>query len=177
MFLQKKDILCMTAQAEGYGAKEAEYHGAGTYLGNFVEGLARNYWEPYEACQSGSQTCSNSKLYQFLSGYQPWWDGSKSPAERATYLAGYLGADTYRTELEADVRDIVDYRTAEKKGWTTGKIGNRPWQWHNMVRPPNSGEALGYIYWSNGYGNYFWLLTADQDWYFKKYIKPIEYPY
>ncbi|GAB4580823.1 MAG: hypothetical protein Fur0022_35660 [Anaerolineales bacterium] len=166
-----EEILYMTAQAEGYGAKGEDYHGSGTFEVNFIEGLARSYWEPYEACESGSSTCSTSKLYKFLSGYQPWWDSSKSPAERADYLLEYMNRDSYRKDLESQVDRILDEEYAGSQGWTHGMVGNQPWQWHNWWWKPTSGEALGWIYFPGAYGDYFWIMTADQTAYFQACIK------
>jgi RHS repeat-associated protein len=168
-----EEILYMTAQTEGYSNKGAEYHGSGTYAGNFVEGLARNYYQPYKACNIGSWTCTESKLYKFMSGYQPWIDKNKSPYKRATDLIDKgLNNDNYGTDLNTSVAQITNIAYARTQHWTDGIFGDQPWQWYNWVRPPEPGEALGWIYVTNFYGNYFWIMTADQTWNFQHEIKP-----
>jgi hypothetical protein len=165
-----KQILYMTAQAEGYST-------SGVYQDAFVEGLARNFYQPYQSCINGSPTCTTNKLYKFLSGYQPWWDGSKSSTDRASDLLGQLANDSSKTDLEADIKDILNYDTASDRGWNLGKIPNRPWQWSNYWRPPESGEAIGYIATpKNIYGAFWWIMTDDQNTKFNKDIKPIQVP-
>jgi len=166
-----EQILYMTAQTEGYSNKESTYYGSGTFEGSFLEGLARNYYQPYEACNRGSPTCTESKLYKFMSGYQPWFDSYKSVNERATYLR-YSGMnnDTFRSDLELATSNITNPDYARFQGWMTGMWKGEPWQWHNWTRPPGEGEALGWIYLPTSYGNYFWIMTADQTIYFQNKI-------
>jgi hypothetical protein len=121
-----EEILYMTAQAEGYAQQGQTYNGTGTFEGNFIEGLARNYYEPYEACLTGSWTCSDSKLYKFLSGYQPWWGGNFTPTQRASHLAGQLNNNSYRTSLEKSIGGILNIRRAESQGWTDGYVSGEP---------------------------------------------------
>jgi len=168
-----EEVLYMTAQAEGYSNKGSTYHGSGTFEGNFVEALARNYYQPYAACARGSSTCIESKLYKFMSGYQVWFDRSRTAVARAVYLIeNGLNNDAYRTDLNSDITGILNSDTATSNMWTEGMVGNQPWQWHNWIRPPTEGEALGWIYLPTGYGNYFWIMTADQTIYFQREIKP-----
>ncbi len=157
------EILYMTAQTEGYINKDSEYHGSGTYENNFVAGLARNYYQPYRACERGSWTCTESKLYKFMSGYQVWFGGSQTPYQRAIHLK-YDGVynDTYRADLEVVTSNITNIKYATFQGWLSGMWNGKPWQWHNWTRPPDDGEALGWIYLPTSYGNYFWIMTADQ---------------
>ncbi len=166
------EILYMTAQTEGYSNKDRAYHGSGTYSGNFTEALARNYYQPEMACIRESSTCTGSKLYKFMSGYQVWFGGSQTPYQRATNLiSSGLNNDTYRSDLEADIANILDPVYAQLSGWDQGLVPNVPWQWHNWIRPPNSGEALGWIYLPNPNGNYFWIMTIDQTEYFQHEIE------
>jgi len=142
---------------------------SGTFDDNFQEGLARNYWEPYEACtENGTGTCHSSKDYQFMAGYQGWFRGDHTPTQRAEDLLGSLANDSYREDLENDIGDILDNTTAKIEGWIDGKMGNRPWQWHNMLGIPSKtgtgGKALGWVYFPTAYGNYFWFFTGHQDW-------------
>jgi hypothetical protein len=85
-----------------------------------------------------------------------------------------LEVDTYRTDLESDIQDILDpgIAGAPEKGWTNGMWTGEPWQWHNWWRPPEKGEALGWVYLPTAYGNYFWIMTADQTIHFQRVIKP-----
>jgi hypothetical protein len=169
----EKEVLYMTAQAEGYSNKDSTYNGSGTFEGNFVEALARNYYQPIAACARGSWTCTESKLYKFLSGYQVWYDRSITAVERAVYLIDNgLNNEAYRGGLNSGIDIILNPDMATQKGWDQGMVGDQPWQWHNWIRPPTKYEALGWIYLPTGYGNYFWILTADQTIYFQREIKP-----
>ncbi len=166
------EVVYITAQTEGYSNKNNEYHGSGTFTNNFNEGLARNYYQPYAACLRGSPTCTESKLYKFMSAYQGWFDRSLTPYKRATYLiTNGLNNNSYRSDLNNDVSLILNKAYAESKHWTDGLVSNVPWQWHNWTRPPNSGEAIGWIYLPTAYGNYFWIMTIDQTEYFQHEIE------
>ncbi len=168
------EILYMTAQAEGYGNKNMPYNGSGNFEDNFIEGLARNYYQPSMACERGAYTCSQSKLYKFMSGYQPWFSSRQSPAERADYLIKSNKNNSFRNNLENDVHHILNEKYASAHGWTNGMMAGEPWQWHNYWRAPDENEALGWIYSPSPYGNYFWIMTVDQTDHFKKFIDPIQ---
>lgn len=159
------ELLYMTAQAE-YATYI--YYGDATNMADGVglralgkEALARNW---YEAAST------DDPIYRFLSGFEPWFKGTQSPSERAQILAQRLDRDTNRAELESDIAEILDPETAEREGWDQGKMGDRPWQWINLSRPPSS---TGYNGWNEAIGSltitpnsdYFWVVTGWQDWY------------
>jgi hypothetical protein len=168
-----EEIIYMTAQAEGYSQKGNEYYGSGTYENNFIEAIARNYYQPYRACEIGSYTCTTSKLYKFMSGYQVWFDGTKSQTSRASNLIKQgVNNNSYRGDLEQQVENILDPRIASQEGWTQGiGLGDNSWQWHNWTRPPTEGEAIGWIYLVTDYGNYLWIMTYNQTQYFQDEIE------
>lgn len=165
-------VVYMTAQAEGYTYVD------GTSLeGDFVEALARNYWEPYDACSDGGTgVCSSSKLYMFMSGYQVWFGGHVDD------LLGTLSMTAGREDLLGTpaqmgrIQELMEY----PGDWRSGKKPDQPWQWHNWWRAPGLrkskdgrvAEAIGWVSATGGqFGDYFWIMTADQDYYFKYCIK------
>jgi hypothetical protein len=168
-----EEILYITAQAE-YGPY-ITYEGADTMGGVGLEalgqeGLARNF---YEACGYEDPYCTGSQLYRFMSGYEPWFGNTETSAERTAKLLNQLTRTDNRDALLADVQQILSYKTAFDSRWTEGSMPGEPWQWSNVTRPPNSlgyrwpAEAIGYITLTGGYfGDYFWVLSANQDWYY-----------
>jgi len=78
--------------------------------------------------------------------------------------------------LKKDVGQILSYEYASDptRRWNEGSWAGRPWQWKNMVHAPDPdrigyywpAQAIGYISLNPGtgyYGDFFWVLSADQD--------------
>jgi len=123
---------------------------------------------PSATYKDGIPGCKGDELYQFLSGYEPWSDragvenNKKTPKERGEHLVNAL--NTNRDWLREDVREINDFRVADAKGWTDGKVPDKPWQWFGPFKPSdtcrkNVKPSLVVKY-ENGYE--FWMLTSDE---------------
>ncbi len=168
------ELLSMTASAEYYPLVHRP--DAGNLRGYAQEALARNY---YSACGGEDNLCTDNQTYQFLSGYEPWWrqTGGATPASRAKDIVEKLNANPYKTELNEDVGQILDLPTARDRTWTGGQYWNKPWQWRNVTyKPSQTGDlnsntgAIMYIDLGGGngyFGQYFWVVTARQDWCYK----------
>lgn len=157
-----EEVLYMTAGTEyaAYSDNQA--------VANFgQEGLARTY---YSVCyiKDGITGCQGDELYQFLSGYEPWSDrigtenNKKTPQERGEHLIHALNVG--REWLWVDVNEINDFRFADAKGWTDGRIPDKPWQWFGPFRPSDTClknvKPSIVIKYENGYE--FWMLTSDE---------------
>lgn len=168
------EILYMTAYGEYFPFINV---GNATTMGGVglralgQEGLARNW---YEACGPEDATCTDNQLYDFMSGYEVWWRKDQKPNERANNLIKQLSQTENRSLLLEDVNQILDYSYASdrRRRWNEGSYVGRPWQWRNMDKPPDTlgkywpAQAIGYITLRAGsgyYGDYFWVLSADQD--------------
>ena len=71
------------------------------------EALARNF---YEACGGEDTVCTDDQLYQFLSGYEPWWrvTGGATSSSRAQDILNRNNINPYVSELNQDVAQILD---------------------------------------------------------------------
>ncbi len=170
------ELLSMTASAEYYSLIRRP--DAGNLRSYGQEALARNY---YEACGGEDVLCTDEQTYQFLSGYEPWWrqTGGATPASRANDIMSKQNSNPYRADLADDVAGILNYTYASdpRRDWTGGQYWNRPWQWRNVTyKPSQTGDlnsntgAIMYIDLGGGkgyFGQYFWIVTARQDWCYK----------
>ncbi len=164
-----EETLYMTANAE-YAAY-SDYPGVAKFG---QEGLARTL---YAVCyvKDGISGCQGDELYNFLSGYEPWSDrvgvanNKKTPDERADHLIKAL--DINREWLWKDMKEINDFKESFRKGWTSGRLPDKPWQWFGPFQPNETcrknvkpSETIKY---DNGYE--FWMLTSDMTIKFNEY--------
>jgi hypothetical protein len=159
------EILMMTAGTEYY-----DYAGNRSVRSVGKEGLARNY---YNAC--GMDGCQGSELYNFVSGFQPWYGkpyvkGDGSAAARAGHLMSKGLNHKLEADLSNDTAQILDIKDATKLGWTSGKMPNEPWQWFTFTIGPDKRPNFGYEPDKDAFlsvdlanGQVFWMFTGAQD--------------
>ena len=94
------------------------------------EGLARNF---YNACGGADIYCTNQEIYWFATGYQLWFDSSKTPSERANLLLSYLNSDINREKMQRLVAEVLDFQNARVNKWTEGLWNDKPFKWYNLT--------------------------------------------
>jgi len=173
-------ILYMTMGSEYWEYVDKPFYYNGTYykspseadknipLPRYVgrEAVARQY---YQVC--GTNNCSATELYTFLSGYEQW-AGTSGPtiggaSARAAKLNGRLSNDYGGTGhlLKEDVRWVLN-PPQNYKNVLTGQVDNRPWQFFTEAKSPTnlgfgaSNYAILAI--EAGQGKYLFMFTALQ---------------
>jgi hypothetical protein len=161
----------MTIGSEYWSVIDYPYEGSSTPRQVGQEAIARQY---YQIC--GTDECSPSEMYTFMSGYQQWAglagriDGN--PSARAQRMLGLLNNDFAGThgELLKDVGVILDHSLgskAESEGWIKGRRDNEPWQFFSEPMP--AGASLGFgatdyaiLAVDQGNGTYLFMFTGYQ---------------
>jgi RHS repeat-associated protein len=168
----ESEIITMTIGSEYWSYVDHPYKGASTPRLVGREAVARQY---YTIC--GTDGCSQSEMYRFMSGYQQWMgapgkiDGS--PSERAHYMLGLLNNDFSGTNkyLLYDVGLILNHDKdsyAMYYGWTDGWQEDKPWQFYS--EPMHAGISLGFgntdyaiLAVNKGDGNFLFMFTRYQN--------------
>jgi RHS repeat-associated protein len=181
-----QDILYMIAAKEYFGVIDLPYH---NYRGFIQEPAAQGYPEPtaratgrealarayYHFCGATEKDCSGSRLYRFLSGYEPWCGKAGADNGDARQRAAELIRDGLNNglsgtgqKLRSDVGLILDPNDISWKG---GLSDDKPWQWFTTgERFPLESSTFGYgsgnkaiLAVDAGGGNYLWMVTYRQD--------------
>jgi hypothetical protein len=142
-------MLYMTIGSEYWQYVDMPYQGPPGYSPRSVgqEAVARQY---YEFC--GSDGCTASEMYKFMSGYQQWGGKTsfddKTAYGRAQVMAGTLNNNFYGNGalLASDINQILNHQDdspAVQQGWIYGAQDNKPWQFFSGPIPANVSFGFG----------------------------------
>jgi RHS repeat-associated protein len=158
--LSDAEVIKYVADTEytSYATRE-EVHGW------MKEGMARQYWETYEACEGpGHGRCSNNKIQMFAAGFAAFFDDDVAPTayQRAIFILekSSRAIPVNSVIVDQDIKEILDPAVAKLNDWDQGAVGNEPWQWVNLQYPDTEGKATDSPYVD---GTYLWLVTFSQN--------------
>jgi RHS repeat-associated protein len=136
------------------------------------EAVARNY---YEQCGEDGCQPTDSDLYRFMAGYEPWlghtevFDGDQD--QRAQDLVDSLTASFGNTsdDLDIHVQELLG-EVGIARGYTTGYADNRPWQFWGPTTTAPSAMTFGFLDTDTailavdmGAGSWSYFLTGAQN--------------
>jgi hypothetical protein len=158
------EMIYMTIGSEYWGYVDKPYQTSSHVTPRSVgqEAVAREY---YQFC--GTDGCTGSEIYQFMSGYEQWsgkvTNDKTTAYSRADAMLGFLNNSYAGTgsQLAGDISQILNHERdtiAVQQGWIYGEQPNEPWQFFSGPMPANI--SLGF-----GQGDYAILAVNVGDYY------------
>lgn len=146
-----EEYLAMTAMAEmGYWLNNPKIKSL------VMEALGRNFYE------QGMNLVLFGKGFEVLMGFTKSSEGVSGAKERAYKLYKLAMSNTYDENRK--------YLKENINKWTSGREGDRPWNWYTLTPDPNKEPTFGYspdnaaiLAIDVGNGQQCWISTGFQD--------------